>query len=135
MKQEDYVSFDVAKLLKEKCLYNLSYPHDYCYYRDRFIECSALTNDMAEIAYLAPHLYYMQKWLREVANISVEVYTNASGWCWQICKAYKHLSVTCGTWLDDFTNHEDNEFINDCGSFDTYEQALNEGIKEALKMI
>ena len=131
---EDYVTEDVAKLIKERCQYNLSYPHDYCFYNGRFIEYSALTIDMYPRAYMAPALHDMTRWLREVRNISVEIYTNASGWCWQICKAFKHQSVTCGTWIDDFTNHFDEGLMNDGGSYDTYEAALNAGIKYALEL-
>ena len=130
---EDFVTIDVARLIYKKSVYNLSYPHDYCYYlgvltKLEDIPCGALSE-----VYLAPLLTDMQRWLREVANISVEVYTNASGWCWQICKAFKHLSVTCGTFIDDFTNHDDDELMNDGGSYDTYEAALNAGIREYLK--
>ena len=134
-RQKEYVTYDVAELIKEKKLYNFSYPHYFCYCKGKFVRTIEVeTLDLMSIAYLAPHLYDMQRWLREVPNLSVEVYTNASGWCWQVCKAFKHYSVTCGTWLDDFTNHFDEGLMNDGGSYDTYEAALNAGIKRALEI-
>lgn len=136
MKEKDYVTHDVALVLKEKG-YNISGKSYYRADSKRVFESKwFIHNDKTYGSYVecvAPTLYEAQQWLREECNLSVEPYTNASGYCWQICKAHK--DCTCGTWVDDYTKHYDDKRMNDGGSYDTYEEALNEGIREALKFI
>jgi hypothetical protein len=66
---EDYVSFEVAKLLKEKgfdetinCFYNIN---------GNFIDNTAYTKNLYTNYYAAPTLQMAMKWLRETHNISV----------------------------------------------------------------
>ena len=85
----------------------------------------------------AIHLWYAQKWLREEKLICVEVDCCASGYVWELCKAYQ------GTWFSGGTtiythyceDNENNKLLNDCGKYNTYEEALSEGIKEAVKIL
>ena len=82
-------------------------------------------------------LYEAQKWLREEKLICVEVDCCASGYVWELCKAYQ------GTWFSGGTtiythyceDNENNKLLNDCGKYNTYEDALSEGIKEAVKIL
>ena len=82
-------------------------------------------------------LYSAQKWLREEKRICVEVDCCASGYVWELCKAYQ------GTWFSGGTtiythyceDNENNKLLNDCGKYNTYEDALSEGIKEAVKIL
>lgn len=71
-----------------------------------------------------PTLSLLQKWFRTLQNISVEIYANASGWCWVICK-------TDGTFIDDYN------YIgpNDSGCWDSYEDALEAALVKALELI
>lgn len=67
----------------------------------------------------------VQKWLRETKNLHIEIYRSAVGYGYAIVKADN------GTWQED----DDSRGPNDGGLWDTYEEALEAGIKEALKLI
>lgn len=80
------------------------------------------------------HLYDAQKWLREKKGIHIEVYACAGGYIYELCKAYKSGSFSGGTTI--YTpNDVDNPKLNDAGRYETYEEALSEGIKEAVKIL
>lgn len=72
-----------------------------------------------------------QKWIREVHKLEVLVYCNASGWMWEINKAYEIGSLSGGT----FVSFSDFSGTNDSGEWDTYEDALDEGLHAALNLI
>ena len=79
-------------------------------------------------------LYEAQKWLREEKKIHIEVYACAGGYMWELCKAYDTNTFSGGTIIyvyDDVTNPK----LNDAGRYDSYEEALLEGIKEAVKIL
>ena len=79
-------------------------------------------------------LYSAQKWLREEKDIHIEVYACAGGYIYELCKAYKPNSFSGGTTI--YTpNDVDNPKLNDAGRYETYEEALSEGIKEAVKIL
>lgn len=67
----------------------------------------------------------VQKWLRETKNIHICIYNCACGYGYEISKAdngtHMASSVYKGT--------------NDGEKWDTYEEALEAGIQEALKLI
>ena len=75
---EDYVSFKIAKLLKEKGFYT---PYCYSYYfpelksKTPCITNRVIPNDTDK--YLAPTLQMALKWLREVHNIEINVSMSA----------------------------------------------------------
>lgn len=85
----------------------------------------------------APTLYEAQKWLREEKRICVEVDCCASGYTWELCKAYQGDWFSGGTTI--YTHYcEDNynnALLNDCGKYEFYEDALLEGIKAAVKIL
>lgn len=85
----------------------------------------------------AMSLYEAQKWLREEKRICVEVDCCASGYTWELCKAYQGDWFSGGTTI--YTHYcEDNynnALLNDCGKYNSYEDALSEGIKEAIKIL
>lgn len=66
-----------------------------------------------------------QRWLRETKNLHIEIYRSAVGYGYAIVKADN------GTWQED----DDSRGPNDGGLWDTYEEALEAGIREALKLI
>lgn len=66
----------------------------------------------------------LQKWLREKHNLYVESNPNASGYGWFIDK-------TCGTYI----KSSEFEGPNDGGRWDKYEEALEIGLQEALKLV
>ena len=73
------------------------------------------------VEFLCPTLYVAQKWLRETKNLHIEIYRSAVGYGYAIVKADN------GTWQED----DDSRGPNDGGLWDTYEEALEAGIKEA----
>ena len=82
---EDYVSFEVAKLLKEKgfdepCIRHWDYD-DYSLYGANDIPISNSELQANEYnGFSAPSQSMAMKWLREVHNLSVEVYRTACGY-------------------------------------------------------
>lgn len=131
---EDYVSFEVAKLLKEKgfngecmSMYVTPKPHagmgnpndakiaphgrDNHYYDGYMYQCEVPTLQMA------------MKWLREVHNLSVEVYRTACGYIGCI------VAIPSGTDIKVFRYDGDDE---DSGQYTTYEKACEAAIKYCL---
>lgn len=66
-----------------------------------------------------------QRWLRETKNLHIEIYRSAVGYGYAIVKADN------GTWQED----DDSKGTNDGGLWDTYEEALEAGLVECLKLI
>lgn len=127
---EELVTLETAKMLKEKgfvweCERTIS-----C---DKIIRrwnhpqyiscCTEIDGELVE--FLCPTLYVAQKWLRETKNLHIEIYRSAVGYGYAIVKADN------GTWQED----DDSRGPNDGGLWDTYEEALEAGIREALKLI
>ena len=123
MIQEDYVSFEVAKLLKEKgfnepcraCyIYEKIFYYDYCStnfeLRDNII--SAPTHQMA------------MKWLREVHNINIEIY---------VVKNYDKKICEYSYTIMDLDIQGSDDGIDCCHNYKTYEQACEESIKYCLE--
>ena len=145
MKQEDYVSFEVAKLLKEKgydefCNAYYHNDNDKAYKKltddERFESCwqiESFSNKDNKYRDAAPSLAQAAKWLREEHNIHVDVgvagdFSNdADG---NVCEEWTFWVFDIYT--IDSLHHFD---VEDNREYSSYEEALNEGIKEALKMI
>lgn len=131
----------MAKLLKEK-----GYPQEYnvgilCrlqnkanpYYENtRAITQGDLENAWCHFNEVYPTLYEAAKWLRNEHQIHISVgmcsdySTDANG---EICDEWTFWAFS--TYYTTSLHH-----IHDCfGEYDTYEEALNAGILEALKLI
>lgn len=83
---------------------------------------------------IRPSLYEAQKWLREEKKIHIEVYACARGYIYELCKAYEPTTFSGGTTI--YIPYDvDNPKLNDAGRYDSYEDALLEGIKEAIKTL
>lgn len=126
MNKEDYVSLECAKLLKEK---GYDDECELAYETDKepaklVVHCMP-NHRLSNTDYACPTLYEAQKWLRNVHNLCVEIYRNASGFYWSICKA------NYGTFITDYKL----KGPNDGGCWDNYEEALNAGIYRACQMI
>lgn len=133
MDNQDFVSYPLAKLLKEcgfdepcECYYTNGYANDSLddlsrvvkFHRDRLYNHNMVVS--AEGAcYSAPTLWQTQKWLREKHHISIRI----------------SYVMDAKKWFYDWLNLEDGSY--DCSDDDseTYEQALQEGIKAALELI
>ena len=75
-------------------------------------------------SFSAPTQYIAQKWLRETKDLHICIYNTASGYSYEISKADNGTEVLCMP-----------KGPNDGGKWDTYEEALEAGIQEALKLI
>ena len=116
MNKEDYVSLEAAKLLKEK-RYNCIC--DSLYTLEGLLRFRSIPDNFNRLtAYSCPSLYESQKWIRETQKIHICVDFNASGW---YCRLY---DIPYGEFI-----------LQTEGYKDSYEEALNAGILEALKLI
>ena len=150
--EKDYCDYDTCVALKElgfrercvayydtadnvRLLYNTQYTCNVipCQYDD-LLESR---NSATEYEVDAPTLYEAQKWLREEKRICVEVDCCAGGYVWDLCKAYHKDWFSGGTTIYTHCCEDNaiNPLLNDCGKYDSYEDALLEGIKEAIEIL
>lgn len=113
MIQEEFVTLETAKLLKEKGFNERKY----------LIDVSTLHHCYKYLS--VPPQSVAQKWLRETKNIHICVYNCACGYGYEISKADNGTHITSSVY----------EGPNDGGKWDIYEEALEAGIWEALKLI
>ena len=122
---EELVTLETAKMLKEKGF------NEYC--KDiiredngRMMQSVFRTNkDLPKGAYSRPTQSIAAKWLRETKNLHISIIRNACGYGYDICKADNGTHITDGIFKGP----------NDGGQWDTYEEALEVGIQEALKLV
>lgn len=121
---EELVTLETAKLLKEKGF------NEYC--KDiikeddnRIMQSVFRTNkNLPKLCYSRPAQSVAQKWLRETKNLHICIIREVYGYGYDICKTD-----------DDSFVDESGLYSNDCLLWDTYEEALEAGIQEALKLI
>jgi hypothetical protein len=114
MIQEDYVSFEIAKLLKEKGFEECPL--------FRYDDCGHLWvqggyNKTIKWHFPAPTLQMAMKWLREIHNLQIQIAPITSrhkDWTFGIYKKFSPLTI-------------------DLLHFPTYEQACEAAIKYCLK--
>lgn len=128
---EELVTLEIAKLLKEKgfkedvsVFYELVCKEG-SYEYELFESYDAQNYNASVYSFSAPTQYIAQKWLRKTKNLHIEIYRNTCGYGYAIVKA------DSGTWMED----DNTKGPNDGGKWDTYEEALEAGIQEALKLI
>ena len=137
MIQEDYVSFETAKLLKEK---GFDVPCNTFFVvgenkkdrtKERFSYSSVIADrnsynsELPEHEYVsAPTLQTAMKWLREVHNLSVEVYRTACGYVSCI------VAIPSGTDIK-FLEEEGDDLPS--GQYTTWDKACEAGIKYSLE--
>lgn len=127
MRREDYVSFEVAKLLKEKGYKELCTG---CYRNNKFMNINSF-NDADMFGgdfYSAPTLYEAAKWLRNKHKIYVVVSLHYSR-MYDVIE-HEYMIATYFDFLEKpFKWRKSKEY------YEKYEQCLNAGILEALKLI
>lgn len=90
------------------------------------LETAKMLNDILPYrCYYQPTQSLLQKWLREIKNLHIAIIRDACGYGYDICKADNGTHITDGVF----------DGPNDGGQWDTYEEALETGIQEALKLI
>lgn len=120
MNKEDFVSLEVAKLLKEK---GFNEPCNSAYDKKGNIGTNTTLinwNKEYDWAVSRPTLYEAAKWLRDKHAIHISIEWDVDGFC---------SSITI--------RDEDGLFVESSYHiyYKSYEEALNAGILEALKMI
>ena len=115
--EDKLISFETAKLAKEK---EFKYILDYQIYYNSIGYLNRLQHSEEDIP--APTQSLLQKWLREIHNIHIDIRTNTiSGGCY-----FFYLSQTRAPFYTLFISVKDS---------DTYEEALEYALKESLKLI
>jgi hypothetical protein len=136
---EDYVSFETAKLLKEKG-FDAEWVSEFGgYYVDRnhngqvigvATESEMLNKTLEDWEYLRPTLQMAMKWLREVHNLECDISFNP----------YSKASKEPPYWMSISTSKFDNPYHSSIlwkslvrTHFDTYEEACEAAIKYCLE--
>lgn len=120
---EELVTLETAKMLKDKgfnkfC--SFAYIDEYCNLMSVHTTNSLI--DKMGLGYSAPNQSFAQKWLRETKNLHIEIsYMYGNYWIYDILTIPEH----------DLVGLSDRPIIH----YGTYEEALEAGIFEALKLI
>jgi hypothetical protein len=125
---EDYVSFETAKLLKEKGFHEkVNYVYHYYtsapFYQRHLRDFNGEDyKNLRHEHYSAPTLQMAMKWLREVHGLFISIGNDDLNWCWQI--------------LD--INHRDENLdpkvmSDSYGCNDSYEEAVSNGLVYCLE--
>jgi hypothetical protein len=118
---EEFVTLETAKLLKEKGF------DEYCKHiinhKGLMMETIFRTSkDLPKLFYSCPTQSIAQKWFRETKNLHIEMsYMYGDYWYYDILTIPSH----------DLVGLSDRPIIH----YNTYEEALEAGIKEALRLI
>ena len=125
---EDYVSFETAKLLKEKGFNE----EVICYYDDggslnlnKFVEFQCCNEGYGSDVFAAPTLQITMKWLREVHHLYIQVMLDS--WA---CGGHMGYYVVIQNTISDFEMMLQDAL--DDVFYDTYEEACEAAIKYCL---
>ena len=129
---EDYVSFQIAKVLKEKDFDKDVLVTDWWYdekgdaHKHQNYSYSGAPVYYKETCCHAPTLQMAMKWLREVHNLVIEPYRTACGYLYTVS------TVPYGS-----TKYDNSESFNgddeDSGQWTTWEKACEDGVKYCLE--
>lgn len=122
MIEESYVSFDTARMLKEAGFDALCYVQ----YSDRGVQWDSTSPsnfNADDWGYSCSTQALAARWLREV--LGIHVYADM---------AYSKLMEGKWVYLIRFTDKTENPY-KCVGWFNSYEEALEEGLREAIKLI
>ena len=129
MIEESYVSFDTAKLLKEagfeanlKTMYVEEEKDEWAFW-----DSGAKRSDYNyfDDTIACPTQALAARWLREAHGIHVCIDVNASGWYYDLCKSDNGTHILWSSY----------QGPNDGGEWDSYEEALEAGLKICLELI
>ena len=126
--EEQLISFETAKLAKEKG-FDIHCRFHYDEEMLNVYENEDFPYNSWNGSLFAPTQSLLQKWLREKHNIYCSAWCNASGWAWEIEK-------TSGTHISIMDIDGNVKGVNlDSGMFNSYEEALEDGLLKALKIL
>lgn len=121
--EEQKISIETAKLAKEK---GFKIPGKIVYVKTGNIISTSIRNSTYNNCknwemYLKPTQSLLQKWLREIHNIDIIIWKNSIDGSYRV--------------EDILLNNKELTDLEFEDSFDNYENALEEGLYEALKLI
>ena len=137
--QEELIIFQTAKLAKEKGIDCVDDTLDYikAFYsekEDDFDEIEISRKDIVVYCYYSrPTQSLLQRWLREKHDIFISVVINANDDVNIIMKSYNNTEYIYDESLG--IKHVDYHTFDGILKFSSYEQALEQGLLEALKLI
>ena len=127
---EDYCSFEVAKLLKEKGFGIKEETRGYYPIKGdatgRLMFGAEYHHNTSQVQIAAPTHQMAMKWLREVYKLSIEPYSIAIE---ENCIGYAYAICSCKTGLEIFA-----ERWNGKNPFVSYEEAVEAALKYSLKI-
>ena len=136
MTQEDFCSFEVAKLLKEKgfdspCMGRYSVRS-----KEFHLDCTKMCNNGGLFEYAAPSQAMAMKWLREVHQLHISV--DASPIYGKVkdekgkntCGLLYWHYMASGEWMNDKYNPQQKAFVVSAKS---YEEAIEAALKYSLE--
>ena len=118
---EELITLETAKMLKEKG-FNEPYSLAINVEDSRQYTTSRTNSELPIKVCTQPPQSIAQKWIRETKDLHISIIRNACGYGYDICKADNGTHITDG-------------IFKGGGQWDTYEEALEVGIQEALKLI
>ena len=123
MIEEEYISFETAKLAKEK---GFDIPTRYGFSeRGTLVRVDTSDNwNQDKGFYSRPTQSLLARWLREKYNVSVEVYSSVFRYQHNI----RNIDSTC-------IGGSDYSKTNGGGAWSSYEEAMEDGLQEALKLL
>jgi hypothetical protein len=116
---EDYVSFETAKLLKEKGFREIC---NKCYGIESKKFFSSIRSNDDDTMYAAPTLQMTMKWLREVHKIDIDITSR-----WNLTPEYHICEYRYRLHYSNAPSHDINQ------KFNTYEEACEAAIKYCLE--
>lgn len=122
--EEEYVKLNTAILLKEKG-FNVACNNILKEDGSRMNTLFRANKDLPRGCYSQPSQSIASKWLRETKNLYINIYNNACGYGYIICKSSN------GTFISDDCMSGPNEG----GVWDTYEEALEAGLSSCLDLL
>ena len=121
---EELVTFETAKFLKEKG-FDIACENVVREDKTRMNTLFRTNKNLPKTCYSLPTQAIVAKWLRETKNVHICIYNNACGYGYEISKADNGTHIS----------NDLKDGPNNGGVWDTYEEALEAGIKEALSLI
>lgn len=122
--KDQLISFNTAKLAKEKG-YNVGHDNSTAYSIEKGYQTLADRLNYNDILY-APTQSVLQKWLREVYRVNISILPSFS--CYNIDKIFIYNKI------EDENIEVDLDGLN-FKDFKIYEEALEEALQKALKLI
>lgn len=111
--KDEFVTLETAEMLRDKSFPQTDFKINISTLHQCYLYLSIPTQSIA------------QKWLRETKNLHISILRDACGYGYDICKANNGTHIIDGVF----------DGPNDGGQWDTYEEALEAGLREALKLI